>query len=260
MSPGEDRLLLLIKQGLIGETAHFEDVAQSWGEVLAATRELLTQPHDYATFVIDTGNGIERLAQEEVCAGDFNGDWTESGFNGFGRGEKITANRLWMPFLQLLDQLRERRRMRIVLCCHASVRSVKNPEGQDYDRIEPGLSKPAWGFTAKWADMILAGGIELAVKKDGKIARAKATGGEVRTLRTSANAACEAKNCHRLPAIIRLGSDPYKAFDLFRAAFPKAAPQPETKVNNGECEQDHSGGQADAGPGEPDVSERGESD
>lgn len=225
MTPGEDRLKKLIEQGLVPPTAHFEEVAQEWQDVMAAVRELHRQQHDYQTFVIDTGNGAERLAQEDVCETQFGGDWGEGGFNAFARGEKITVNKLWVPFLSELDRLRQDRKMRIVLACHSIIRSTKNPEGQDYDKIEPGLSKLGWAFTAKWADMILCGSLDINIKKESKVARGKATGGKVRLLHTSASAAYDAKNVHRLPATINLGSDPMTMYAKFRAAFP-ARPMP----------------------------------
>jgi AAA domain len=225
MTPGEDRLLKLIEQGLVPPTGYFEDIAQSWPDVTGAVQQLIDQPHDYQTLVVDTGNGVERLAHEEVCYGEFGGDWGEKGFASFGTGEKITANRLWSPFLALLDELRSKRRMRIVLCCHAGVRTVRNPEGADYEKIEPSLSKQGWGMTAKWADMILCGSFDIQVKKESKIGKGKAQGTYARLLHTQASPAYEAKNCHRLPATINLGKDALKAFAAFRAAFP-ARPQP----------------------------------
>lgn len=228
MSPGEDRLPQLIAEGLVGPTAHFPDVAQSWADVETAARELLTQPHDYQTFVLDTGNGAERLAQEEVCSADFGGDWGDTGFASFGKGEKVTANRLWAPFLVLLDRLRAERRMRVVVLCHAGVRAVKDPMGTDYEKVEPSLSKAAWQFTSRWADMILCGAFELQVRKDdpkNKLAKAKGHGGRVRLLHTQAAAAYDAKNARRLPPTVRLGDDPARAYDAFRAAFPKAPPR-----------------------------------
>jgi hypothetical protein len=251
MTPGEDRLKKLIAEGLAPETAHFPELAESWHDVLFAVEELLEQPHDYKTFVLDTGNGAEVLAQQDVCLSNFGGDWTEAGFNGFGRGEKITMNRLWTPFLTLLDKLREKRQMRIVLCCHATIRNTKNPEGQDYDKIEPGMSKPGWGVTAKWADMILCGALEVAVKKESKIAHGKATGGRARLLHTSPTAAVEAKNCHRLPPTIRLGEDPLRAFDAFRAAFPqKPARNGNSRPQEGRSEEGSAKGHAERKMGE----------
>ena len=221
MTPGEDRLKKLIEQGLVPPTAHFPDLVDSWAGVQEAITELIRQDHDYKTFVLDTGNGVERLGHEQVCESEFGYDWGEAGFNAFGRGEKISTNKLWTPFLADLDHLRERRGMRIVLLCHTGTRSTKNPDGPDYDKVEPALTRGAWSATSKWADMILYGAFDVQAKKESKIARAKVTGGRVRILHASPTAAYEAKNCHRLPPTIRLGEDPARAFDAFRAAFPK---------------------------------------
>src|SRR5579859_2480461 len=62
MTPGEDRLVKLIEGGLVPETSFFPDLARCWGDVTGAVEELLIQPHDYRSLVIDTGNGAERLA------------------------------------------------------------------------------------------------------------------------------------------------------------------------------------------------------
>lgn len=227
MTPGEDRLAQLIAQGLVPPTPHFPETAQTWDDIVAAVDELIRSPHDFRTFVLDTANGSERLAQESVCDADYGGNWGESGFASFAKGERITADRHWFPFLQQLDDLRAKRRMRIVLLCHAVVRPTKNPDGPDYDKILPSMSKPSWSYTAKWADMILRGALESTAKKENprnKIEKAKGVGGKVRLLYTSAAASFEAKNCHRLPHCIRLGDDPLRAFDAFRAAFPLPRP------------------------------------
>lgn len=234
-TPGENRLDKLIEQGLIPETPHFPDEAQSWDEVTAAIDELIRGQHDYRTFVLDTGNGAERLAQEQVCQADYNGDWGEHGFQSFSKGEKITANRLWFPLLQHLDDLRGKRKMRVVILCHTAIRSTKNPDGLDFDKIVPSLSKPSWEYTSKWADMILRGSFESTAQKDNpknKFDKLKGKGGRVRLLYTSPAASFEAKNCHRLPHQIRLGDDPFSAYDAFRAAFPPPTPKPSMAVNN----------------------------
>src|SRR5581483_10992116 len=156
-TPGEDRIHKLIEQGLVPPVDVLDDTAESWADVNDVTDELLTGPHNYETVVYDTGNGLERLAHEAVCQEQFDGNWGEHGFGGFGRGEKVSTNSLWVPFLAKLERLRQRRRVRVVLLAHVGVVSVKNPEGLDYDKIGPAFSKPAWAFTARWADMVLYG-------------------------------------------------------------------------------------------------------
>lgn len=226
MTPGEDRLKKLIEQGLAPKTPHFPETAQSWDDVVGAVDELIRAPHDYKTLVLDTGNGAERLAQEAVCNDDFRGNWGESGFANFSKGEKITANRHWFPFLQQLDDLRAKRRMRIVMLCHTAIRSTRNPDGADFDKIYPSLSRPSWEYTSKWADMILRGAIEATAQKENpksKFSKVKGVGGGERLIHTCAAASFEAKNCHQLPVLIRLGADPLKAFERFVAAFPRRA-------------------------------------
>ena len=71
--------------------------------------------------------------------------------------------------------------MRVVILCHTATRSTKNPDGPDFDRIVPSLSKPAWDYTCKWADMILRGSFESTAQKDnpkGRFDRLKGRGGE----------------------------------------------------------------------------------
>lgn len=236
MSPGEDRLKKLIEQGLCPETPHFPELAQSWDDVQTALQVLTAGAHDFRTLVIDTGNGVERLAQELVCEEEYGGNWGETGFARYGVGEKVAADRLWAPFLASLDRLREQRRMRIVLVCHTGIQSVKNPEGGDYDKVVPALSKRAWSYTAKWADMILYGSLELQIGKDdpkSRVARNKAKGGRVRLLHCQPTAAYESKNVHRLPATIRLGDDPHKAYEHFRAAFPQLVKEGKNKAQTG---------------------------
>lgn len=234
MTPGEDRLEKLIEQGLVPETPHFPGTVESWEDVVFAVDELLRQPHDHKTFILDTGNGAERLAQERVCQEDYGGNWGENGFANFSKGERITADRHWYPFLQQLDDLRIKRKMRIVLLCHTAIRPTKNPDGPDFDKIVPSISKYSWAYTCKWADMILRGAFETNAQKENpknKFQKAKGVGGKARLLYTSPSAAFEAKNCHRLPHLIRLGDDPMKAYDAFRAAFPRpASPTPAAPV------------------------------
>lgn len=236
LTPGDDRLKKLIEMGLCPETDHFPDCAQCWDDVKQGIDVLMMEKHDFKTLVIDTGNAIEWFAHEEICANEFDNDWGERGFSGFGRGEKIAADKLWVPLLERLDELRERRRMRIVLLCHKGIVTVRNPEGGDYDKIVPALSKRAWGYTAKWADMILYNALELQIAKDdpkSKIQKNKAKGGRVRLLHCQPTAAYDAKNVHRLPPTIRLGDNPERAYDLFRAAFPQRRPVNAPKPDEG---------------------------
>jgi hypothetical protein len=223
---GEDGLQTLIENGQLPPTPHFQEPFTTWNDISLAVNKLIVMEHSHKTFVLDLANGAERLAHEETCASECDNDWGEKGFNAFGRGEKISTNKLWIPFLQLLDRLREAKQMRIVLLCHAITRNFPNPDGPNYDRIEPALSRTAWTVTKGWADMILYGAFETFVEakkgeKQAAFAKGKATGGHDRILYTKPHAIYDAKNRHGLPAEIELGQSPAEAWSHFLNAFPK---------------------------------------
>ena len=67
--------------------------------------------------------------------------------------------------------------------------------------------------------MILYWSFLVEAKKESKLA--KAQGGKVRVLHAEHSAAHDAKNRHGLPAVIRLGDTPEKAYAAFRSAFPR---------------------------------------
>ena len=118
-SRGETGLETLIDAGRLPETPHFPEITD-WAVLLEAIRMLTTEKHDYKTLVIDTMNGVERLCHEFVCRRDFGNNWGERGFEGYKRGYEIALTD-WRSFLQLLDSLREQRRMIVMLLCHTKV-------------------------------------------------------------------------------------------------------------------------------------------
>ncbi len=239
---GEDGLQKLIEAGQLPETHHFADQALSWADVLTAVQGLTDQQHSFKTFVLDTANGAERLAHETACLDQFADDWGEGGFNAFGRGEKISANKHWLPFLAALDRLRQERRLRIVLTAHTIIRTFTPPDGPPYDRIEPALSKLAWSATSKWADMILYGSWDVTTqpvrRERGRVTKAPATGGKLRLLHTAPSPTFDAGNRHGLAPLIKLPDDPQAAFPAFLAAFPKPRPRPPAQpaTTNGELQ------------------------
>jgi hypothetical protein len=223
---GEDGLQTLIENGQLAPTPHFQEPLTTWNEVCLAVSKLTVMDHDYKTFVLDLANGAERLAHEQICETECENEWGEKGFNAFGRGEKVSTNKLWIPFLQRLDSLREAKQMRIVLLCHAITRNFPNPNGPNYDRIEPALSKTSWTVTKGWADMILYGAFETFVEakkteKQAAFSKGKATGGHSRILHTQPHAIYDAKNRHGLPAEIVLGESATEAWANFVNTFPK---------------------------------------
>jgi hypothetical protein len=216
MTEGETGLLSLLESGRVPETPHFPEDCKTWGELFSNCQAVLNEPHDYKTLVLDTSNGAERLLANYVLESDFQGMMSgKNGFASYGKGHEACIPH-WTRFLQLLDQIRTKRKMLIVLLAHAKIKSVNNPEGEDYDQIRPEGIDKLWTLTHKWADAIIAGTYQLTVKDD------KVRGGGARQLRTTPSHAVVAGNRYGLPDVIQCGGDAKSAWANFQAAVVKA--------------------------------------
>lgn len=213
---GEDGLMTLIDSEQLPPVAHFPDCITTWLELKASLSELVIQPHDYRTIVIDTVNGAERLCHEYVCEHRFANDWGLSGWLSFGAGPRAAVTE-FVELLNLLDRLRDKG-CSIMLLAHSAPRTTRNPEGADYDRWEPILERPTSSLLARWCDMILFGSFEVITAKETKTARAKAKG-QHRLIRCEPDAAYEAGNRHGLPAEIDCGASANEAWSNFIEAL-----------------------------------------
>ncbi|MCZ2076570.1 MAG: ATP-binding protein [Bryobacterales bacterium] len=217
----ETGLETLIDNGQLPETPHFPEVT-SWLDLLGAIDTLIEEPHDYRTLVLDTLNGAERLCHEHVAERDFDGIWTDKGFEGYKRGYEVSLAD-WRGLLAKLDQLRSARRMSIMCLAHTKIETFKNPLGPDYDRFQSALYKSTAAITNQWADVILFGNFDVSIsavqenKKTGA-QKGKGKGGKIRVLYCEQDASMVAKNRLGLPSEIEMGSSPAEAWANFMAA------------------------------------------
>ncbi|AWM35857.1 hypothetical protein GobsT_64230 [Gemmata obscuriglobus] len=221
MTAGETGLLTLIESGQVGPTAHLPSSEENptgflkWDDLTDAVRAVINEPHDYRTLLVDTGNGAENLLAQHVCDTDteFLGNWGE--FNSFGRGERRCAP-VWAGFLNLLDQVRVRRRMAVVLLYHSKAKQFNNPTGKDYEQWKPEGYERLWGLTHKWADVIGFYGLRVQVNKDDKAYK------EERYLRVQPSAAIVAGNRYGLPDEVTSAPNAVALYRAFDAEYRKA--------------------------------------
>jgi hypothetical protein len=102
----------------------------TWDEVLLAIKELITNPGEFKTVVIDTLDHMELLMHRAVC--ERNG-WPNIEEPGYGKGYAVALLE-WQNFLTGCDRLRAKG-LTVVLLAHSAYRTVKNPSGDDYDTI-----------------------------------------------------------------------------------------------------------------------------
>ena len=174
----------------------------TFDEVVLQLQAVRDEEHDYATVVIDSLDWLERLIWDRVCA-DYGVKSIEKADGGNGKGY-THALTYWRQVVKLLNDIRSKRNMAIILVAHAKVERFEDPEHPAYDRYAPRPHKAANSLICEWVDAVLFATRRMRVDADtGKAAPVGADGGE-RVLRTNGSPAYSAKNRYSLPSEIAL--------------------------------------------------------
>ncbi len=196
-------------------------LACTLSEVTAELTALRDESHDFQTVVIDSADWLERIIHEEVCR-EYDVQSIERVPGQYGTGASIALKKM-RNIISLLDEIRNKRNMIIILLAHAKIEHVEDPETMAYDRHTPRLNKNACGLIIEWADAVGFVWKKFRVQKEsgkfsserGIVAPIGANGGE-RVIRFDGSPACIAKNRFGLPAEIPL------SWQAFIDAYQKA--------------------------------------
>ena len=177
-------------------------LAKSFDDVVLQLQAVRDEQHDYGTVVIDSVDWLERLVWDRVCA-DYGVKSIEKADGGYGKGY-VHALTYWRQIVSLLNDIRARKGMAVILIAHAAVERFEDPEHAAYDRYTPRLHKKACSLVCEWVDAVLFASRRMRVDSTtGKAAPVGADGGE-RILRTNGSPACIAKNRFGLPTELPL--------------------------------------------------------
>lgn len=123
----------------------------TYSGVLNCCEQLLKEDHKFKSVVIDTLDSLYRT----VCIGVTNNSFDKSTikFNQFGQGDKVVAMEL-KRLLDVLDQLRDKKKMKIVILAHSGIVNRKNATGDDYIKNSADIGKNTWGLFFGWADRV----------------------------------------------------------------------------------------------------------
>jgi hypothetical protein len=168
-------------------------LCRTFTDVMNDLEALQNEQHDFQTIVIDSIDWLERLIWDYVCQ-QYRVDNIERVDGGFGKGYTIVLT-YWRKFIDALRQLRDSKKMIVVLLAHTQVRTHTDPESSAFDTFLPKLHKNASAMLCEWCDAILMATREYGAAKGAK------SGGE-RILRCERSAACSAKNRFGLPEIL----------------------------------------------------------
>ncbi len=209
-----DAIFVQTEDGLGEINCHKFPLAKSFDEVLAELTALRDEDHKYKTVVIDSADWLERLIWDRVCS-DFGVRSIEKADGGYGKGY-VHAVGYWRTVVSMLDELRNKRGMIVIIIAHSKVERFEDPENTAYDRYAPRLHKAATGLLCEWADAVMFATKRFRVNKEnagfsgerGIAAPIGSNGGE-RILRTVGGPACIAKNRFGLPGEIPLSWDAF---------------------------------------------------
>lgn len=176
----------------------------SYADALDAFDQLIDEPHEYRTLVIDTLDWLEPLVWQHVC--ETNRDKLGKPYKSiedFGFGKGYTAALLaWRELVKRIELLREKRHTHLIMLAHSWIKPFKNPEGEDFDRYEMKLDKRAAALLREQCDAVLFATHEtLTYESNG---RTKGISSGARVLYTRRRAAWDAKNRYDLPETLPL--------------------------------------------------------
>jgi hypothetical protein len=180
------------------EGTHQLDVArveiESWLDLEGKIHELVREPGEWGTLVIDTIDWAERMAKKFVCD---RGQKSSIEEFGFGKG-LVQVGEQVAKLLDLCDQVIARG-LNVLLVAHAKVQRVSPPDQLDgYDRFELKLEKQSAAVVKEWADLLLFANWKTVIV-EGNDGKAKAKGGKERVLWAERSPSHDAKNRYGLP-------------------------------------------------------------
>lgn len=178
-------------------------VVESWSEALDLTRAVAYGEHTFKTFVVDTMDVLESHCIEHLVKAS-----GKRSFEAMGWNRDTEVLREWRIWLSILEHIRNKRGMMVILIAHATAKTINDPTIGSFSGWS-GKAKHVWSATYNWADLVLFAQHDLALhEREGK-ARAITTG--ARVIHTQRGTGFEAKQREgfRLPARLPLS---YEAF------------------------------------------------
>jgi len=126
-------------------------LAESFGTVIEYLNDLLKEPHHYQTVVIDSIDWLEKLAVQKILEENPKAK-TLADF-GYGQGYARLIP-LFEQVIDMLNQLRRKKTMNIVLIAHSKMEKIEDPSGGAYDQSAPRMDKRINGLVREWVDII----------------------------------------------------------------------------------------------------------
>jgi len=126
-------------------------LAESFDEVIGNLNALLIEQHSFGTVVIDSIDWLEKLAVQKIL--EDNPKMKTLADFGYGQGYARLIP-LFEQIIDMLNQLRRKKTMHIVLISHSKMEKIEDPSGGAYDQSSPRLDRRINGLVREWVDII----------------------------------------------------------------------------------------------------------
>ena len=210
-------LFLDLEHGTLQLDAARVDNITNWAQLNATLHQIANEDAGFETLVIDTLDKAEWLCHQYVCelarvqsiekVGKFGAGWT-------------AAYEQFRGFAKRLEDIRAKRRMKIILISHSKVERVPNAAGDDYDRWTLKVNKQIAGMFYESFDAVLFARLETFTRTT-ENGRTRGVG-DARVIETQEAPAWLAKNRYGLPKRMNLDWNELAA-GLDRGAAEQAA-------------------------------------
>lgn len=192
----------------------------SFDQVKEMISELIVDKHDYQTLNIDSLDWMESLVWDHVCSLDGSSN-IDKAQGGYGKGY-MEANKYWRQLQALLHDLREKRKMNVILIAHAKVKTFNDPQqNASYDRYIMKMHEGAAALWREFADNVLFTNFEVVTQSEKNQKKSKAYGDGKRVVYTERRPAFDAKNRLGLPFTLDLSWESF--FEAAKVGEPDSA-------------------------------------
>jgi hypothetical protein len=178
-------IIVATESGSVGidvPTLPVDGTCQTWRDVVDAIDVLIEEDHPYKTVAIDTLDSAVSLLEKQVCELDFGGVMNaargKEGFNSFGKGNAVVAQRL-KEFLHTKLDLLQQKGIQVLLLTHTGAAKVSNSLSQDFTACAASLPKQSLAVVNSWCDQIGHACTDVRViQREGEKNKAQAVGSE----------------------------------------------------------------------------------
>jgi hypothetical protein len=196
-------LAFLPERGLPrGVTFDAVEGINSLEDIMAALREVYTNPGEYRSLIFDTADALEALAIQHVCEKN---SWKNIESPAYGKGWTALDDE-WRRIIRAATAIRDKHSVNVVFTCHASIDRVDDPRVPSYTAYSPRLHRRGRALLMDACDCIffLAEDLRVVTDDGGFRERTRAAARDERFLFTEGRPAYAAKNRYGMPEKIPL--------------------------------------------------------